>query len=313
MRFKINRTYALIGFVLALFFFPSSSQADLSEFDVSNSVVDKGMFLSGGPKKDGIPAITEPQFVAAGDVDFLKNHDLVVGIELADEARAYPIQILNWHEIVNDKIADKSVAVTWCPLTRSAVAFDRSIKEEILEFGVSGLLFNSNVVMYDRTHNGLWSQLKMGGLTGKFSSENLTTIPSQVVTWKEWRTNHPATQVLSKKTGYWRAYDVDPYESYHGSPDTMFSIKSQDQRLAAKSLVVGIKMGETVKAYPLESINKLDGKTLEDKVNGQDITIRYFDGKTAVITDKHGNVLSSVVTYWFAWSTFHQKTLVYEG
>jgi len=308
MFLKVLKSYLLAIFILGVFI--RLSYAGLSEFDLSNNTIELQDFISGGPKKDGIPALTNPQFISAKQADFLGDNDPVVGISINGRARAYPLGILNWHEIVNDQISNIPVAVTWCPLTRSAITFDRRVKGDTLEFGVSGLLYNSNVVMYDRNYDGLWSQLKSGGLTGKFASQDLKVIPSQVTTWKNWREQHPETLILSRKTGYRRDYNNDPYKDYHSDSQVMFPVKDSDRRLPLKSLVVGLKIDRTAKAYPLDIINRLNGP-LFDKVAGVAIKVESVKGGTILITDLEGNVLPSVVVYWFAWSTFHPDTLIF--
>jgi len=295
--------------VLLLIGYISFSNAESGEFDLTNSQVDVNDFMSGGPKKDGIPALTDPSFVSAEKANFLKSTDMIVGISIDGQAKAYPIKILNWHEVVNDKLSDVSYAVTWCPLTKSAVTFDREVQGQTLEFGVSGLLYNSNVVMYDRNHDGLWSQMKMGGLTGELSAENLDLLPSELTTWDAWHQAHPDTLVLSRKTGYFRKYNTDPYGSYHNSSQTMFPLSKNDNRLPLKSLVIGIKIGDIAKAYPLNKIQE----PIEDKIAGVNIIVYSGENQSAVIKDKDGNVLPSVVAYWFAWSTFNQNTLVYQN
>jgi len=288
-----------------------TSYAGFDQFDVSNSVVDLQEFMSGGPSKDGIPSLDEPQFVSAKEADFLQDDDKVVGIVIDGKAKAYPIRILNWHEIVNDQVSNQPIAVTWCPLTRSAVTFDREVNGSILEFGVSGLLYNSNVVMYDRQSQGLWSQLKMGGLTGKFAEDHLDIVPSQVSAWHNWRGRYPQTLVLSNKTGYGRNYDRDPYADYHASKQTMFPTGVSDERLQPKSLVVGIKVENIAKAYPLEKIAR-SREPYFDQVGDSTIMIQSHNGGAVEVSDKNGNSIPSVVTYWFAWSAFHKDTLIYK-
>lgn len=150
------------------------------------------MILKGeGPRKDGIPSIDKAVFVSAKEASFLKESDYVVGVLLGKQARAYPLKILNWHEIVNDVLAGIPIAVTRCPLTKSAIVFERKVNSEVLTFGVSGLLYNSNLIFYDRSSNSLWPRLALGAVTGRFSSRNLSVIPSHVTTWRQWKKKHP--------------------------------------------------------------------------------------------------------------------------
>lgn len=285
--------------------------AQLNEFDVSNSTVDINDFVGGGPAKDGIPSIDKAVFVSAGEAKFLKEDDYVVGVLLEKKARAYPISILNWHEIVNDVVAEKPVAITWCPLTRSAIVFERKINGEVLTFGVSGLLYNSNLVFYDRNTNSLWPQLKLGAVTGRFSSKGLSVIPSRVTTWGQWKKEHPQTLVLSRKTGTFRDYSRDPYAAYHKSQRVMFPLKHIDRRLSAKTLVIGIKVAGIAKAYPINMI-KNKGRPIEDVIGSLKIKVFAFSDNTAYITDAEGRLLPAVTMYWFAWSAFNKDTLIYE-
>jgi hypothetical protein len=217
---------------------PSNSR--LQEFDTSNSIINLNDLISGASGRDSIPPLTDPDYVSAIEADFIHDNDLVVGLSIGGQERAYPLNIMNYHEIVNDVLEGTPIAVTWCPLTRSAIVFNRQIGGETLEFGVSGFLYNSNLVMYDREFFGLWPQLWTGAVSGRFSSQNLQVIPSQVTTWEDWLDNHPDTLVLSEDTGYSRDYDTDPYLSYQSSNEIRFPVNNSDGRLPQKSFVIGI-------------------------------------------------------------------------
>ncbi len=300
--------------VIATFLFVSSFQASkgsCSDFDFSNAQVDQNAFKSGGPPKDGIPALTNPEFIKQSEAKFLDDDERVVGVVINGIARAYPLSILNWHEIVNDVIDETPVAITWCPLTKSAVVFDRNVNGQTLEFGVSGLLYNSNVVMYDRNYDGLWSQMKMGGLTGKGATAELKNLPSQVTTWKQWRQEYPNSLVLSRKTGHRRDYQSNPYEGYHNTSQVMFPLPDIDDRVPPKSLVVGIRLKDKAKAYPLDMLQRIT-QPINDQVAGVDITIFPALDESVIVQDTHGNRLASVVAYWFAWSGFNQDSLLYK-
>lgn len=308
MNFRIGQIIILAALSLGLLIHPV--YAGLNQFDASNSVVDLQEFMSGGPSKDGIPSLDNPKFVTAREAHFLQDDDKVIGVVIDGQAKAYPIRILNWHEIVNDQISDSLIAITWCPLTRSAVIFDRKINNQPVEFGVSGLLYNSNVVMYDRHSQGLWSQLKTSGLTGKFARNQLNIVPSQVIRWKNWNRKHPETLVLSNKTGHFRNYDRDPYANYHSSEHMMFPGGTADHRLRSKALILGVKIDDVAKAYSLKKLTLLESP-LYDRIGDVDIQIHSLDGGAVEVTDKDGNVLPSIVAYWFAWHAFNEETLLY--
>jgi hypothetical protein len=169
-------------------------------FDTTRHSVPLSQILSGGPPKDGIPAIMAPRLVAASAATFLRGGDAVIGVTEAGVAKAYPVRILNWHEVVNDQIAGVPIVVTYCPLTASAVVYDRAPRGAPLTFGVSGRLYQSNVLIYDYQTESLWSQLKEEALTGSFTGTALRAFPSVVTTWADWQSTHPQTLVLSPDT-----------------------------------------------------------------------------------------------------------------
>ena len=175
-------------------------------FDVSELTIPRGELLSGGPPRDGIPVLTDPPFVAASRASFLKDNDRVLGVNLNGIAKAYPIRIMNWHEIVNDQFAGASVAVTYCPLCYTGMAFRADMDGRRNIFGVSGLLYNSDVVLYDRTTESLWSQLLAQAISGPKPGQQLEAVPVTNTTWTDWRARHPDSLVLSSSTGYTRDY-----------------------------------------------------------------------------------------------------------
>lgn len=160
-------------------------------FDLSNSIIDENKILSGGPAKDGIPSINHPHFIDAKDVTYLKDDDIIIGLDIQGIQKAYPTRILVWHEIVNDIIGTQNVAVTYCPLCGTAMVFDRYINDTLRSFGVSGLLYQSDVLLYDRETNSLWSQLAMKAISGKSVGATLKWLPSQHLTWEAWKTKYP--------------------------------------------------------------------------------------------------------------------------
>ncbi|MGH7253469.1 MAG: DUF3179 domain-containing protein, partial [Nitrospiraceae bacterium] len=197
-------------------------------FDLSKHSVPLDQIISGGPGKDGIPAILKPVFVPASKAVFLNDDDRVLGLSLAGEAKAYPIKILNWHEIVNDTIGGRPVAVTYCPLCGSGIAIVTEVQRRRYTFGVSGLLYQSDLLMYDHQTESLWSQIAMEAVTGPLIGTKLTPLFLEHTAWGEWKAIHPTTLVLSTQTGYARNYDVDPYFGYTQRADLMFSTNKVD-------------------------------------------------------------------------------------
>src|SRR5215471_9732793 len=191
IRFKRAMVVALAAGALV------ASQSVPYAFDLSRHIVPPEEIIGGGPPKDGIPAILNPKFVRPQEAHFLADDDQVIGVARGGEAKAYPLRIMNWHEVVDDSVGGEPLAVTYCPLTASAVVFDRQIHGREVVFGVSGLLYQSNLLMYDRATESLWSQLGGQSVAGSMASTGLASVPSELTTWRHWRALHPDTLVLS--------------------------------------------------------------------------------------------------------------------
>lgn len=204
---------------------------------------------SGGPPKDGIPPIDRPKYVSAADADkFLKSKDIVFGLNRHGVVKAYPQKILVWHEIVNDEVKGEKIAVTYCPLTGSALGFrGRSRDGAMFTFGTSGKLVNSNLLMYDRQTDSQWPQILGMAIDGKSKGTALEEIPLGWTQWSRWRQRHPDTVVLSTDTGYFRSYGTDPYGSYdkpgtyYDSGAPLFPVMANNDRFSPKEVVVGVK------------------------------------------------------------------------
>ncbi|MGJ3243080.1 MAG: DUF3179 domain-containing (seleno)protein [Opitutales bacterium] len=282
-------------------------------FDLSDASVPADEVMSGGPGRDGIPAIDEPRFIDPGDADFLKPDDKVIHVSLKGEHRAYPVRILDWHEVVNDTIAGEPVAVTYCPLCRTAMVFHREIDGEVTSFGVSGLLYNSDVLLYDRASESLWSQLKTEAVSGPHKGKKLEWLPSTVMTWEGWRERFPKGRVLSKKTGYSRPYWRDNYRDYHDSPNLMFPVNGVREipGLKPKSLVVGTVIDGQPAAFKVDDLPK--GQPIQTRVGGTPVLIlRDADSDAVTFTrPETGEWLPGTPAYWFAWSAFYPESEIW--
>lgn len=284
-----------------------------TSFDLSNAIIPVHEIFSGGPPKDGIPAILHPKFIAADTADFLSEGDLVIGMEHNGVAKAYPLRIIIWHEIVNDTIADLPVAVTYCPLCGTSMVFDRRVGGEEYTFGVSGLLYHSDVLMYDHQTDSLWSQLMMQSIAGQKVSSPLTWLVSEEMAWGAWRERHPETLVLSKDTGYERNYDGTAYASYMKFDGVMFPVPRTREELPQREWVMGIIVDGVAKAYPIDALQLLNGEPLLDRIGSLDVTIIYDESKkwpSAMRTDTK-ETLPHVRVYWFAWQAFYPETQLY--
>ncbi|MEX2203382.1 MAG: DUF3179 domain-containing protein [Actinomycetota bacterium] len=218
-------------------------------------LVDPDDIISGGPPPDGIPPIDDPKFLAANDAGFLTDREPILVVEIGEEAKAYPLQILTWHEIVNDEIGGVPVTVTYCPLCNTGIAFERpTIDGELLDFGTSGKLYNSNLIMYDRQTESFWAQATGQAIVGELTGEQLTFVPARILSFGDWRAEHPDGLVLSRDTGHERPYGENPYAGYDSSERPFLFAGEPDERLPATSRVLGIARAGDVVAFPYEAV-----------------------------------------------------------
>ena len=246
-------------------------------------LIDTAELLSGGPPPDGIPAIDRPKFLAADYVDFLEDEEPVLAIEIGDDARAYPLQVMTWHEIVNDTVDGVPVAVTYCPLCNTAVAYDRRLGDRVLDFGTSGMLYNSALVMYDRQTESLWSHFTAEGIVGHLAGQELEVYPVAIVAWADWREAHPDGLVLSRDTGHDRDYGSNPYPGYDDIDSPAFLFEGEvDGRLAAKERVIGIERGGEAVAVRADEL--AEAGVVEVEIGGDTLVV-WLDPGTASALD----------------------------
>jgi hypothetical protein len=208
-------------------------------------LVDTREIVAGGPPPDGIPPIDSPRFEKARSVGWLADDEPVIAVEVDGESRAYPVQILTWHEIVNDSFGTLPVTVTYCPLCNSAVAYERRVGDTILDFGTSGSLYRSALVMFDRQSESLWTHFTGQAVTGHLAGQTLSSIPVSTVAWSDFLTAHPGALVLSRDTGHDREYGRNPYVGYDEPDSNPFALRDKpDGRLPPKARVIGIGTGE---------------------------------------------------------------------
>ena len=288
---------------------PALAQS-LNGFDLRNALVPADQIERGGPPRDGIPAIDNPRFVRAA-LSRLRDDDRVLGIARAGVVRAYPVRILNWHEVVNDRIGDEGVVVTYCPLCGTGVAFEAPVGAERVLFGVSGLLYNSDVLLYDRKTESLWSQILSRAVSGPRKGAALRRVPLTHTSWGDWRQRHPESSVLSFDTGFARDCDRDPYAGYENVQRLMFKVAHRDERVLPKAWVLDVERNGQFKAYPFSALAvRADAQgRLEDRVGGEPVTIRYNrQHRSAEAFDARGQALAAITSFWFAWVAFHPDT-----
>jgi hypothetical protein len=230
----------------------AASEAIELRTDTSKALVPLDEIISGGPPPDGIPAIDRPGFVSPAEAAaWMAVREPVLALEVKGDARAYPLQILMWHEIVNDVVGGLPVTVTFCPLCNSGIVFERTVGGATLDFGTSGKLYRSDLVMYDRQSHSLWSQMEGQAIVGTRAGTRLALVPANTLSFEDWRAAHPAGKVLSRETGHARSYGVNPYESYDRPQLQPFLFQGRpDPRRPPKERVVGVRRGEVTRAYP---------------------------------------------------------------
>ena len=319
MRFmpsKKLRIITLTGLLLGVFIYNFAMSAGTSNgFDLSNSSLPPEQIIRGGPPRDGIPALTNPKHVTAADAVYLNPTDRVVGITLKGQSRAYPIGILNWHEIVNDDIEGHRFAITYCPLCGTAVAFDLNIDGSPTEFGVSGLLYNNDVLLYDRDTESLWSELISEAVAGERIGKKLTPLPISHTTWRDWREKHPQTLVLSEDTGHFRDYRRDPYAGYDQSRRTYFAVNAKaPDDYHPKEVVLGLGVDGVFKAYPFIELDKQGKARFSDSINGTRFDFDWdAENRSISITNSQAQQIAGIQGFWFAWFAFHPDTEVFKA
>jgi hypothetical protein len=241
--------------------------------------------VPGGPPKDGIPAIDRPQFESLRSADrWLEEREPVIVVEHGGTARAYPLQILIWHEIVNDRIGDLAVAVTYCPLCNTAIVFDRRHGGRVLDFGTTGRLRHSDLVMYDRQTESWWQQATGEAIVGAFAGDTLRWLDAQTVSWAAFKAAHPDGAVLSRQTGFNRPYGTNPYTGYDapgGSPLPGFFRGRRDDRLPAMERVVAVRVGSESVAYPFSRMREL--RVVNDVVRGHPLVVLWAPGTASAL------------------------------
>ncbi len=289
---------------------PDDEPALVNGFDLTGAAVPPSTILV-GTRRDGIKALDAPTFVSAEEAD-LRGSARVLGLVHGGVAKAYGIDVLTYHEIVNDRFDGRPVAVTYCPLCASGLAFVAEYDGRRLVFGVSGLLHNSDLLMFDRGTESLWSQLQAQAVTGPLNGATLTRLPLVETSWADWRTRHPETILLSAPTNTGLAYSRPLYPGYAESEALWYPVSHDDASRPPKSKVLGLVIGSVAKAWPLDELEReaasldVERLALPDDLGGRSVVIIYdVEAHSAEVTTADGERLPGVTAYWFAWHAFH--------
>ncbi len=278
---------------------PSGAEREFTT-DFSKHSISFGEILSGGPPKDGIPALDAPQFVSIAEADaWLKPVEPVILFEIDTDVRAYPMQILMWHEIANDVVGGIPVVVTFCPLCNTAVAFDRRLGGKTFDFGTSGRLRNSNLIMYDRQTETWWQQATGEGIIGELTGKQLKFLPAMIVSWEEFKTAHPDGKVLTRETGHARDYGRNPYFGYDDINKSPFLYRGEtDGRLLPMARVVTVELNGEAAAYPYEILENVH--VVNDTVGETPIAVFWKAGTASALDASQiaqGRDVGAVNTY----------------
>ncbi|MCZ6915601.1 MAG: DUF3179 domain-containing protein [Gemmatimonadetes bacterium] len=264
----------------------SQTRADRREFttDFSKHTVPFEEIVSGGPPKDGIPSIDRPRFTNVREADrWLSDRDPVVLVALHGIARAYPLQILMHHEIVNDVVGETPVTVTFCPLCNTAISFDRRFDGQVLDFGTTGRLRHSDLIMYDRQTETWWQQAIGEGIVGEYAGERLKFIHSPLISWKTFKQAHPDGEVLSRDTGHRRNYGVNLYGGYdrgRGPWPTFFS-RRPDGRLPAMERVAAVELNGHSVAFAFSAL--AEKRVITEDIGGVPVVAFWAPGTASAL------------------------------
>ena len=252
--------------------------------EFSRHTVSYSEVLSGGPPKDGIPAIDNPRFVTVeAAAEWLGPQEPVVLVEVGEAAKAYPLQVLTWHEIINDEVGGVPLSITFCPLCNTAIGFKREFDGQVLDFGTTGRLRYSNLIMYDRQTETWWQQATGAGIAGRYAGSQLAFYPANIISWDEFRSNYPDAEVLSRDTGFNRAYGRNPYAGYDNvnSRPFLYQGPRTPDTLLPMARVLTVDLVEEAVAYPYDELAQ--SFVIDDTVAGQPITVFWQPGTASAL------------------------------
>lgn len=279
---------------------PSGAEREFStDFNIHS--VPYREILSGGPPKDGIPAIDEPRYMSAAEADeWLEDVEPVIRVEIGDKARAYPLQVLMWHEIVNDELGGEPVAVTFCPLCNTGLAFLRTLDGQVLDFGTTGRLRFSNLIMYDRQTESWWQQATGEAIVGELTGRRLEFIPAPIISWEQFKEGNPEGSVLSRETGFARRYGENPYVGYDdvNRPPFLYRGPELPDDLPPVARILAVQLnGESV-AYPYNTLESV--RVVNDEVGGEAIVVFWEEGTASALDSREiafGRDVGTAIVY----------------
>jgi hypothetical protein len=285
---------------------------DWNGFDLTGLAVPKAALANGGQPRDGIPALDAPRFTAANEAA-LGFEERVVGVLVNGVARAYPRSVLVWHEVVNDRIGEQPFVLVYSPLSGTVAGFDARSAAGADLFGVSGLVYNSGTLLFDRPSESLWLPMEGLAIAGPRKGQRLTAINATETSWADWLTRYPKTQVLTADTGHRRPYGRDPYADYASNSELRFPLAARDDRYHPKEPVLVLGHEGRYKAYPFVELAAHD-TAFTDKFAGTTYHIDFnYADQRALVSDADGKPVATATEYWFAWHAGHPGDAVYRA
>ncbi|MBI9046015.1 MAG: DUF3179 domain-containing protein [Anaerolineaceae bacterium] len=262
---------------------PRGASAEFStDFSVHSISYDE--VLSGGPPKDGIPPIDDPVFVSVSEADdWIEAVEPVIQLVINGEVKAYPLQVLIWHEIVNDSVGGVPVTVSFCPLCNTAIVFERTVNGDVLDFGTTGRLRYSNLIMYDRQTESWWQQATGESIVGELTGTQLTFVPAVMISWENFKDTHPEGSVLSRDTGFMRSYGSNPYGGYDdiNQPPFLYYGPLTPDNLPPVARIIAVEFGDESMAYPYDLLEELH--VINDEVGEEEIVIFWSPGTSSAL------------------------------
>lgn len=306
----------LIILLLALTFAPAANAQEKKRVDVIKDIfkytdsskrsIELSELTQGCPAVDCIPAIDNPKFGGIDSITFIHDEDVMMLVDYNGVQKAYPRKIMQTHEIVNDHFDGKPLAMTYCPLCGTSVAFVPIIDGERVEFGVSGVLHNSDLVMYDRKTRSLWGQITGRAIVGPKTGDRLKTVSVGLMTWKELKAEFGQSQILLPPTDKHEKYKNFHYQKYTESEKIMFPVAAEDARLANKQVVYGIEIDDQYIAFEEKYLKKRS--PMVESFGKYTLQVSYQNGKVLAVDKKSGQQFNVLRVYWFAWFAFHPET-----
>jgi hypothetical protein len=287
---------------------PAAAAPEVGGFRLTDLRVPQEHVLLGGPKRDEIQSVDAPRFASLEEATWVLAENPVIGVSLGGESHVYPVHLMERHQIVNDVLGGTPVVVTYDPLAGAPIAYERRADGRVLDFGVAGLLYNANFLMYDRATESLWSQIRGDAIAGALSGRRLPRVASRQETLASWLERHPDSRVLSPPSEK-LDYRYSPFTSYWLSNRAPSRVDAQDPRFHAKEVLVGVRKDGKARAY-LGSLVTQAGGSVDDEFQGRKIHLEYSSRDASFRYEIPGDV-EVTEAYWFAWKAFHPDTEVW--